>query len=59
MTGTDLCVNKPHMFRSYMNHLVVCNNSQLRDASYKRVIPISADVLHLLQKLCSVCVSTS
>jgi len=21
MTGTDLCVNKPHMSRSYMNHL--------------------------------------
>jgi hypothetical protein len=22
MTGTDLCVNKPHKFRSYLNHLV-------------------------------------
>jgi len=22
MTGTDLCVNKPHIFRSYLNHLV-------------------------------------
>ena len=22
MTGTDLCVNKPHMSRSYLNHLV-------------------------------------
>ena len=24
MTGTDLCVNKPHMSRSYLNHLVFC-----------------------------------
>ena len=23
MTGTDFCVNKPHMSRSYLNHLVV------------------------------------
>ena len=23
MTGTDLCVNKPHMSRSYLNHLVI------------------------------------
>ena len=23
MTGTDLCVNKPHKSRSYLNHLVV------------------------------------
>jgi hypothetical protein len=22
MTGTDLCVNKPHKSRSYLNHLV-------------------------------------
>ena len=22
MTGTDFCVNKPHISRSYMNHLV-------------------------------------
>ena len=22
MTGTDLCVNKPHMSRSYLNHPV-------------------------------------
>jgi len=22
MTGTDFCVNKPHMSRSYLNHLV-------------------------------------
>ena len=22
MTGTDLCVNKPHMSRSHLNHLV-------------------------------------
>jgi len=22
MTGTDLCVNKPHQSRSYLNHLV-------------------------------------
>jgi hypothetical protein len=22
MTGTDLCVNKPHLSRSYLNHLV-------------------------------------
>ena len=22
MTGTDLCVNKPHVSRSYLNHLV-------------------------------------
>jgi hypothetical protein len=25
MTGTDLCVNKPHQSRSYLNHLVVIN----------------------------------
>jgi hypothetical protein len=23
MTGTDLCVNKPHKSRSYLNHLVI------------------------------------
>ena len=23
MTGTDFCVNKPHMPRSYLNHLVL------------------------------------
>jgi hypothetical protein len=23
MTGTDLCVNKPHKARSYLNHLVL------------------------------------
>jgi len=23
MTGTDLCVNKPHMSWSYLNHLVL------------------------------------
>jgi hypothetical protein len=23
MTGTDLCVNKPHKSRSYLNHLVL------------------------------------
>jgi hypothetical protein len=22
MTGTDLCVNKPHLSQSYLNHLV-------------------------------------
>jgi len=22
MSGTDFCVNKPHMSRSYLNHLV-------------------------------------
>jgi hypothetical protein len=26
MTGTDLCVNKPHKSRSYLNHLVQCEN---------------------------------
>jgi hypothetical protein len=29
MTGTDLCVNKPHKSRSYLNHLVIptrCTN---------------------------------
>jgi len=25
MTGTDLCVNKPHLSRSYLNHLVFCH----------------------------------
>ena len=24
MTGTDFCVNKPHMSWSYLNHLVYC-----------------------------------
>jgi len=23
MTGTDLCVNKPHTSRSYLNHLIL------------------------------------
>jgi len=23
MSGTDLCVNKPHQSRSYLNHLVL------------------------------------
>ena len=27
MTGTDLCVHKPHMSRSYLNHLVLWNNT--------------------------------
>jgi sulfur relay (sulfurtransferase) DsrC/TusE family protein len=26
MTGTDFCVNKPHMSRSYLNHLVAYIN---------------------------------
>jgi len=26
MTGTDFCVNKPHMSRSYLKHLVLYNN---------------------------------
>jgi hypothetical protein len=26
MTGTDLCVNKPHKSRSNLNHLVFTNN---------------------------------
>jgi hypothetical protein len=25
MTGTDLCVNKPHLSRSYLNNLVYRN----------------------------------
>ena len=25
MTGTDFCVNKPYMSRSYLNHLVYFN----------------------------------
>ena len=29
MTGTDLCVNKPHMSRSYLNHLVNNIDNQL------------------------------
>ena len=30
MTGTDFCVNKPHMSRSYLNHLVngTLNNTE-------------------------------
>ena len=27
MTGTDLCVNKPHKSRSYLNHLVQMQTS--------------------------------
>jgi len=27
MTGTDFCVNKPHMSWSYLNHLVYCESS--------------------------------
>jgi hypothetical protein len=32
MTGTDLCVNKPHKSRSYLNHPVhsVANNAMLQ-----------------------------
>jgi hypothetical protein len=29
MTGTDLCVNKPHKSRSYLNHLVYVKSSVL------------------------------
>jgi len=29
MTGTDFCVNKPHMSRSYLNHLVQTSYSQI------------------------------
>jgi hypothetical protein len=28
MTGTDLCVNKPHKSRSYLNHLVFVMKKQ-------------------------------
>jgi hypothetical protein len=28
MTGTDLCVNKPHKSRSYLNHLVFWKNGK-------------------------------
>jgi hypothetical protein len=30
MTGTDLCVNKPHKSRSYLNHLVYCQDKVKR-----------------------------
>jgi len=29
MTGTDLCVNKPHQSRSYLNHLVFIKKIQV------------------------------
>ena len=30
MTGTDFCVNKPHMSQSHLNHLVECLVSDKR-----------------------------
>jgi uncharacterized phage infection (PIP) family protein YhgE len=38
MTGTDLCVNKPHKSRSYLNHLV---QSNLKTVFYMVLIVIS------------------
>ena len=31
MTRTDLCVNKPHKSRSYLNHLVIPNSLLIAD----------------------------
>jgi hypothetical protein len=31
MTGTDLCVNKPHLSRSYLNHLVSFKGSNKKE----------------------------
>ena len=37
MTGTDFCVNNPHMSRSYLNHLVYTYN----------IVDISQALLHV------------
>jgi len=31
MTGTDLCVNKPHKSRSYLNHLVLIHTGSIHN----------------------------
>jgi len=37
MTGTDLCVNKPHQSRSYFNHLVFNIESEFIFKPFSRV----------------------
>jgi hypothetical protein len=36
MTGTDLCVNKPHKSRSYLNHLVLQPGDESEFGRYNR-----------------------
>ena len=47
MTGTDLCVNKLHKSRSYLNHLVNCNNAYnektVTGFSHKIIILVTLD----------------
>jgi len=38
MTGTDLCVNKPHQSRSYLNHLVFRHNHFITQGNYKATL---------------------
>jgi len=56
MTGTDLCVNKPHKSRSYLNHLVYTYIY-----IYYLIEQHSKFLLHALQVLymCTLCGSTN
>ena len=39
MTGTDFCVNKPHMSRSYLNHLVYNRERDINSClTYRRLL---------------------
>jgi hypothetical protein len=45
MTGTDLCVNKPHKSRSYLNHLVYLSiRFTLRPFYFRRKAPVVYEV---------------
>ena len=48
MTGTDFCVNKPHMSWSYLNHLV--NNTVFSSCSYVSSVGIHINVIFIYQR---------
>ena len=43
MTGTDFCVNKPRMYRSYLNHLVRINGNNRGGMS---IALVDGDTVH-------------
>ena len=53
MTGTDLCVNKPHKPRSYLNHLVIITNAGTSDIGTINSNDRIAETLYSLGKCLS------
>ena len=51
MTGTDFCVNKPHISRSYMNHLVHGNLDLYMFEDYR--VPSNLNYCEWCDSLCN------